>query len=297
MDSLVLVMMDSAVMVHHVPMSTNVMVPTPVTPMLLASTSMVNMTVNVTQAMLETEKSVMTSTNAALHHAQPTHHAPTTMDLSLAHVMMVTPVTVNTVWMSMNVTMMFAEKESATIQSAVSAVHAQLVSPVKALAVSMLTNVLTHHATPMPHVITLMVPSTALVMMVTTVTVLSAPILMNASMTNTNVLLLNPVSTLLVDTNAPVVKVTLVSVALVKMLMNVITVHVMPMPSAPIPMVVSNVNVMLDSMEPVNHVMTSMNVLLESMSAMPTLAVPILMVVTNALVTLDSMVTDTFALI
>ena len=218
MDSLVLVMTDSAVMVHHVPMSTNVMVPTHVTPMLLASTPMVDMTVNVTTAMLETEKSVMTSTNAALHHAQPTHHAPTTMDLSLAHVMMVTKVTVNTVWMSMNVTMMSAEKANAPIQSEVSAVHVQLVSSMmEAITVSMLTNVLTHHATPMPPVTTLMVPSTALVMMATTVTALSAPISMNAQMTNTNVLLLNPVSTLLVDTNAPVVKVTLVSAALVKM--------------------------------------------------------------------------------
>ena len=44
-----------------------------------------DMTVNVTQAMLETEKSVMTSMNAVLHHAQPKHHAPTTMDLSLVN--------------------------------------------------------------------------------------------------------------------------------------------------------------------------------------------------------------------
>jgi hypothetical protein len=97
--SLVLVMMVSVVMVHHVPITMNVKVPTLAMPMPPASTQKVDMTVNVTPAMLVTVKSAMTSTNAALHHAQPMHHAQITMDLSLAHVTMVSPVTVNTVWM------------------------------------------------------------------------------------------------------------------------------------------------------------------------------------------------------
>jgi len=83
----------------------------------------------------------MTSTNAALHHAQPMHHAQITMDLSLAHVTMVSPVTVNTVWMSMNVIIVHVKEESAPILLAVSAVIAILDSLVKALSVSTLTNV------------------------------------------------------------------------------------------------------------------------------------------------------------
>jgi hypothetical protein len=59
-DSLVLVTMDSAVTVYPVPMSMNVIAPTLATQTHPASILMVDMTANVTQAMLETVKSVMT---------------------------------------------------------------------------------------------------------------------------------------------------------------------------------------------------------------------------------------------
>ena len=43
------------------------------------TTMMVDTTVDVTQAMLYTEKFAMTLTNVALHQAQSTHHVPTMM--------------------------------------------------------------------------------------------------------------------------------------------------------------------------------------------------------------------------
>ena len=67
------------VTVPHVLMLTNVMALTLVMPMPPVSTLMVHTTVNVMQAMLETEKFAMTLTNVALHQAQSTHHVSTMM--------------------------------------------------------------------------------------------------------------------------------------------------------------------------------------------------------------------------
>jgi len=123
-DSLVLVTMDSAVTVHPVPISMNVMAQTLAPQTHPASILKVDMTANVTQAMLETVKSVMTLTNAALHHAQPTHHAQIMMDHTHAHAARVSPVTVNTVSITMSVIIILAENENAQTPLAVSVVVA-----------------------------------------------------------------------------------------------------------------------------------------------------------------------------
>ena len=76
--------------------STNVTALTLVMLMPPVTTLLVDTTVNVTQAMLETEEFAMTLTNFALHQAQPTYYVPTMTVLLLAHVKIVSLVTVNT---------------------------------------------------------------------------------------------------------------------------------------------------------------------------------------------------------
>ena len=118
------------------------------------TTLMVDTTVDVTQAMLYTEKFAMTLTNVALHKAQS---VPTMMVFLLAYVKMVSVVTVNTAWITTNVTIIFVVNESAPTLSAVSAVIVLLVSSSRALPVSMLMSVMTHLATRIPLLVPLMV--------------------------------------------------------------------------------------------------------------------------------------------
>ena len=99
----------------------------------------------------------MTLTNVALHQAQSTHHVPTMMVFLLAYVKMVSVVTVNTAWITTNVTIIFVVNESAPTLSAVSAVIVLLVSSSRALPVSMLMSVMTHLATRIPLLVHLMV--------------------------------------------------------------------------------------------------------------------------------------------
>jgi len=149
-----------------------------VMPMPPVSTLMVDTTVNVMQATLETEKFAMTLTNVALHQAQPTHHVPKLMVLLLAHVKMVSVVTVNTAWITTNVKITLVVNGSAPILSAVSSVIVLLVSLARATPVSILTRVMIHLSTQMRLVPTL-AHSIVLVMMVSMVMALSVPISMN----------------------------------------------------------------------------------------------------------------------